>query len=83
MLDKPTVVQAFQERADIVQAVQAFHEIVNKVIAKAFNSGIHSNDRVLLLLTEADPASGYGYDGSDSSYPHSADERLIMPFGKN
>jgi hypothetical protein len=83
MLDKPTVVQAFHERADIVQAVQAFNEIVSKVIAKAINNGIHSDDRVLLLLTETDPASGYGYDGNDISHPHSTDGRLIMPFGRN
>lgn len=83
MLDKLTVVQAFHERVDIVQAVQAFHEIVNRVIAKAINSGIHSDDRVLLLLTETDPASGYWYDGNNSSHPHSSDGRLIMPFGKN
>ena|SRR4028118_1151432 len=83
MSDRPTVVQAFHERADIVEAVQAFHEIVNRVIAKAINSGIHSDDRVLLILTETDPSSGYGYDGNDSSHPHSADGRLIMPFGKN
>jgi hypothetical protein len=83
MLDKPTVVQAFHEKADIVQTVQAFHEIVNRVIAKAINSGIHSDDRVLLLLTETDPASGYGYDGNDRSHPHSTDGRLIMPFGRN
>lgn len=83
MSDKLTIVQAFHERADIVQAVQAFNEIVNRVIAKAINSEIHSDDRVLLILTETDPDSGYGYDENDSSYPHSADGRLIMPFGKN
>jgi hypothetical protein len=83
MSDRPTVIQTFHKRADIVQAVQAFNEIVNKVIAKAINSGIHSDDRVLLILTETDPDSGYGYDGNDASHPHSTDGRLIMPFGKN
>jgi hypothetical protein len=83
MLDKPTVVQAFHKRSDIIQAVQAFNEIVSKVIAKAINSGIHSDDRILLILTETDPNSGYGYNRNDSSHPHSADGRLIMPFGTN
>jgi hypothetical protein len=83
MSNKPIVIQAFNNRSDIVQAVQAFHEIVKRVIAKAVNSGIHSDDRILLLLTETDSNSGYGYDENDSSLPHSTDGQLIMPFGKN
>lgn len=79
----PTVVQAIHQRSDIATAVQAFHEIVSKVIGKAIKDGTHSNERVLLLLTETDPNSGYGYAENDSSYPHSTDGQLIMPFGKN
>lgn len=60
-----------------------FHDIVNRVIAKAIAEGTHSTNRVLLLLTETDPESGYGYDERDISYPHSVDGQLIMPFGKN
>lgn len=83
MSDKLPVVQAIHQRSDMVTAVQAFHEIVNKVISQAIRNGTHSNERVLLLLTETDSNSGYGYDENDSSYPHSTDGQLIMPFGKN
>lgn len=81
--DTPTVVQAIHQRSDTVAAVQAFRETVNKVVSKAIQDGTHNSDRVLLILTETDPNSGYGYEKNDSSYPHSNDGRLIMPFGKN
>lgn len=83
MSDTLPVVQPLHKRSDILASIQAFHTIVNKVIAQAANKGFHSNDRVLLLLTETEPNSGYGYDENDSSYPHSTDGQLIMPFGKN
>jgi len=83
MSDKSTVVQALHERSDILTTIQAFHEIVNKVISQAIDNGIHDRDRVLLLLTETDSNFGYGYDENDISYPHSTDGQLIMPFGKN
>jgi hypothetical protein len=60
-----------------------FHAVVNKVIAKAIAEGKHGTDRVLLILTETDPNSGYGYEEKDISFPHSVDGLLIMPFGKN
>lgn len=83
MSDTLPVVQAIHQRSDIATAVQAFHEIVNKVISQAIKNGTHSDKRVLLLLTETDPHSGYGYDENDISSPHSTDGQLIMPFGKN
>lgn len=69
--------------SNTLTAAQAFHEIVDKVISQAIKNGTHSSDRVLLLLTETDPNSGYGYDETNISFPHSTDGNLIMPFGKN
>lgn len=83
MSDTLPVVQPFHQRSDIVTAVQTFQRIVNSAISQAIKNGTHSNERVLLLLTETDSNSGYGYDENDSSYPHSTDGQLIMPFGKN
>lgn len=83
MSDTLPVIQTIHQRSDMVTAVQAFHETVNKVISQAIKKGTHSNERVLLLLTETDPKSGYGYDENNTSYPHSTDGRLIMPFGNN
>lgn len=83
MSDTLPVVQAIHQRSDIVTAVQAFHEIVSKVISQAIDSGTHSSDRVLLLLTETDLSSGYGFGGTDKPFSHSFYGQLIMPFGKN
>lgn len=63
--------------------VPRLHDIFSKVIADAVSAGLHNRDRVLLLLTETDPNSAYGYDDECVSYPHSTDGRMIMPFGTN
>lgn len=63
--------------------LKTFHTIVNEAIARAVAKGIHNNERVLLLLTETKPFSGYGYDALYESEPHTTDGKLILPFGKN
>lgn len=69
--------------SNTLTAVETFHEVVNKVISQAIKNGTHSSDQVLLLLTQTDSNSGYGYDEDDISYPHTTDRQLIMPFGTN
>lgn len=39
--------------------------------------------RVLLLLTETDPNSGYGFKDTDKSQPFTTDARLVMAIGQN
>lgn len=62
---------------------QSLNAVVSAAINEAKLKGDHDDERVLLLLTEIDPNSGYGYEPCHISEPHTVDARLLFPMGFN
>lgn len=81
---KPNVFNEIVNKAiDNVKKKGNFGSIVNAAIQETKKEGNHTDDRVLILLTETNPHSGYGYEYYHESQPHTTDARLLFPMGTN
>lgn len=81
---RPNVFNEIVNKAiDNVKKKGNFGSIVNAAIQETKKEGNHTDDRVLILLTETDPHSGYGYEYYHESQPHTTDARLLFPMGTN